>query len=122
MHDSQIFEEILAENTSKDVWADSAYRSEEKELILELMGYRSHVHKKGKKIKPLSKRDRCANKTKSRIRARVEHVFGSITDEQGGIYFRVIGLCRTKAKVGLMNIVYNMRRFVTLNRMRTPAF
>ena len=62
----------IAENTSKDVWADSAYRSEEKELILELMGYRSGVQKKKKKNKPLSKRDQRANKTKSRIRVRVE--------------------------------------------------
>ena len=122
VHDSQVFEGLLAENTSKDVWADSAYHSEEKELILELMGYRSHVHKKGKKNKPLSKRDQRANKTKSRIRVRVEHVFGSITNEQGGLYFRVIGLCRIKAKVGLMNIVYNMRRFISLKRVSASAF
>jgi IS5 family transposase len=117
VHDSQAFEEILTENTSKDVWADSAYRSEEKELILDIMGYRSHVHKKGKKNKPLSTRDHKANKRKSTVRVRVEHVFGSITNEQGGLYFRVIGLCRTKVNVGMMNLVYNMRRLVTLNRI-----
>ena len=32
VHDSNVFEDILTENTSKDVWADSAYRSEEHEL------------------------------------------------------------------------------------------
>ena len=57
------------------------------------MGYRSHVHKKGKKSKPLSARDKKANKRKSAVRVRVDHVFGSITNEQGGLYFRVIGLC-----------------------------
>lgn len=117
VHDSQVFVEILAENTSKDVWADSAYRSEEAELTLEAMGYRSHVHKKGTRNKPLSERDKKANTRKSKVRVRVEHVFGSISNEQGGLYFRVIGLARTAVKVGMMNVVYNMRRFVTLHRM-----
>lgn len=117
VHDSQVFVEILAENTSKDVWADSAYRSEETELALEAMGYRSHVHKKGARNKPLTERDKKANTRKSKVRARVEHVFGSISNEQGGLYFRVIGLARMAVKVGMMNVVYNMRRFVTLHRM-----
>ncbi len=34
VHDSNEFIGILSENTSKDVWADSAYRSEENELSL----------------------------------------------------------------------------------------
>ena len=117
VHDSNVFEEILADNTSKDVWADSAYRSEDHELTLSAMGYRSHVHKKGKRNKPLSERDKKANKRKSTIRARVEHVFGSMTNEQGGIYFKVIGLERNAVKIGMMNVVYNMRRFVSLHRI-----
>ncbi|MBQ0720000.1 MAG: transposase, partial [Gammaproteobacteria bacterium] len=52
------------------------------------------------------------------VRARVEHVFGSISNEQGGLYFQVIGLARTRVKVGMMNVVYNMRRFVSLHRMK----
>jgi len=116
VHDSQVFEEILAENTSKEVWADSAYRSEDHELALKVMGYRSHVHQKGKRNNPLTDREKKANTKKSKIRARVEHVFGAITNEQGGLYFQVIGLCRAKVKIGMMNVVYNMRRFVTLCR------
>ena len=121
VHDSNVFEEILADNTSKDVWADSAYRSEAHELILDEMGYRSHVHKKGKRAKPLTPREEKANKRKSKTRVRVEHVFGLITNEQGGLFFRVIGLARTKMKIGMMNVVYNMRRFITLSRTSVPA-
>jgi len=58
------------------------------------MGYRSHVYKKGKRNKLLSERDIQANKRKSRIRVRVEHVLGSITNEQGGLNFKVIGIAR----------------------------
>ncbi len=121
VHDSQVFEEILAENTSKDVWADSAYRSEEHELTLDAMGYRSHVHKKGKRNKPLSEYDNKANTKKSSVRVRVEHVFGSMTNEQGGLYFKVIGLARNAVKIGMMNVVYNMRRFVSLRRINATA-
>lgn len=117
VHDSQVFIEILADNSSKDVWADSAYQSEDHEIMLDVMKYRSRVHKKGKRNQPLSERSKHANTKKSKVRARVEHVFGSITNEQGGLHFRVIGLARTKVKVGMMNIVYNMRRLVSLHRL-----
>ena len=119
VHDSTVFEAILTDNTSKAVWADSAYRSEEHELTLYAMGYRSHVHKKGKRNKPLSERDKKANTRKSTIRARVEHVFGAMTNEQGGLYFKVIGLARNTVKIGMMNVVYNMRRLVSLQRIGT---
>lgn len=116
VHDSNHFEDLLTDNTSKDVWADSAYRSEAHEEALAEQGYRSHVHRKGKRNKPLTEREKQGNKTKSRIRARVEHVFGSITNEQGGLFSRVIGMPRNAMKIGMMNIVYNMRRFVFLSR------
>lgn len=121
VHDSQVFVEILAENTSSDVWADSAYQSEDNEIALEAMGYRSQIHKKGKRNKPLSERQKKANTRKSKVRVRVEHVFGSITNEQVGLYSRVIGLARTTVKIGMMNVVYNMRRFVTLHRISASA-
>lgn len=121
IHDSQVFAEILADNSSQDVWADSAYRSEENEITLAAMGMRSRVHKKGKRNKPLSERDKKVNTKRSKVRARVEHVFGAITNEQGGLYSRVIGLARTCVKVGMMNVVYNMRRFVTLHRRSAPT-
>ena len=114
VHDSHHFEELLTDNSSADVWADSAYRSEEHEMNLEAEGYRSQVHKKGKRNKPLTEREKKSNTRKSGVRARVEHVFGSMTNEQGGLYFRVIGIARNALKIGMMNVVYNMRRFVTL--------
>lgn len=120
VHDSNEFIGILADNSSKDVWADSAYRSEENELSLAAMGYRSQVNRKGYRNKPLSEAEQKANTKKSKVRARVEHVFGSITNEQGGLYSRVIGFARNSVKIGMMNIVYNMRRFISLYRISAP--
>lgn len=121
VHDSQPFTDLLTENSSRDVWADSAYRSEEIEMELYAFGYRSHIHTKGKRNKPLSEAQKKANKKRSKVRARVEHVFGSIKNEQGGLFVRTIGLARAKTKVCLINLVYNMRRFITLHRQVAPS-
>ena len=119
VHDSNVFIDLLVENSSKSVWADSAYRSEAFEDSLAETGHRSHVNKKGKRNKPLTEAEKKSNTKKSSVRVRVEHVFGSITNEQGGLYFRVIGAARTAIKIGLMNLVYNMRRYMTLHKMST---
>jgi IS5 family transposase len=117
VHDSHVFVDLLVDNSSKSVWADSAYRSEVIEHSLEEARYPSHVYKKGKRNKPLTETAKQSNTKKSSVRARVEQVFGSITNEQGGLYFRVIGAARTAIKTGLMTMVYNMCRYVTLHRM-----
>jgi IS5 family transposase len=58
VHDSKVFVDLLVDNSSKSVWADSAYRSEAIEDSLEEGGYRSHVHKKGKRNKPLTEAEK----------------------------------------------------------------
>jgi transposase, IS5 family len=121
VHDSNILLEILTDNTSKDVWADSAYRSDDNELMLDLCNYRSRIHQRGYRDKPLREKQKASNKKKSKIRARVEHVFGSISNEQDGLHIRVIGRVRATAKIGLTNLVYNLRRFETLSRIATLA-
>lgn len=121
VHDSQVLLEILTENTSKEVWADSAYRSDDNQLMLEVSGYRSRIHERAYRGKPLTEKQQARNKQKSRIRARVEHVFGSISNEQDGLHVRVIGRVRAAAKIGLTNLVYNLRRFETLCRITASA-
>ena len=39
----------------------------------------------------------------------------------GGTLVRSIGLVRAKARIGLKNLVYNMRRLVFLERPAAPA-
>jgi IS5 family transposase len=117
VHDSQVCSDILATNTDADVWADSAYSSAAQEAALGEQNYISHIHEKGYRNRPLSDAQKASNKEKSKIRARVEHVFGTMTNEMGGIVVRVIGLVRATAKVGLMNLAYNLKRFETLHRI-----
>ena len=66
-HYSNEFESPLTKNTRRDVWADSAYRSEEKERRLKALVYRSQVHRKGNRAAVLSKQQKKQNKQKSKI-------------------------------------------------------
>ena len=122
VHDSQVVEDILdPDNTASDVWADSAYRSAEIEAKLEDKGLKSRIHRKGHRDKPLSEREKRGNKTRSRVRARVEHVFGAQSNDMGGTLVRGIGLVRARARIGLKNLAYNMRRLVQLERLASAA-
>ena len=117
LHDSQKFDDLIdGDNTSSEVWADSAYRSAETERSLREKCYRSHIHHKGKRGKPLSARQIKANKTRSKVRVRVEHVFGFQQRSMGGKFIRTIGLARAGVKIGMMNLVYNMNRLVQFER------
>jgi IS5 family transposase len=113
-HDSNIFENILSENTSKDVWADSAYRSAERLERLEAEGFREHIQRKGSRHRKLTPREQEGNKSRSRIRSRVEHVFGVQAQKAGNLLLRTIGLVRARAKIGLRNLAYNMDRMGVL--------
>ena len=95
VHDSQVVEDILdADNTASDVWADSAYRSAEIEAKLGEKGLKSRIHRKGHRNKPLNEREKRGNETRSKVRARVEHVFGAQSNDMGGTLVRGIGLVR----------------------------
>src|SRR5512143_773187 len=55
LHDSQAFDDLLNKgNTSSKVYADSAYRSAETERKLKGRGFRSRIHKRGRRHRPLS--------------------------------------------------------------------
>src|SRR3954471_12826104 len=118
VHDSQLLEGLLDEgNTCNDVFADSAYRSAEIEAKLRASGYYSRIHRGGRRNHPLSSTQERANHAKSRIRARIEHVFGAQQSAPGGRIVRTIGMVRARAKIGLQNLAYNIRRLVTLERL-----
>ena len=105
-------------NTCNDVFADSAYRSAEIEAKLRASAYNSRIYRRGRRNHPLSLAQVRVNHAKSRIRARIEHVFGAQQNAPGGRIVRnSIGIVRARAKIGLQNLAYNIRRLVTLERL-----
>lgn len=61
-----------------------------------------------------------ANRRRSKVRARVEHVFAQ-QEATGRMLVRTIGVVRPWFKVGMMNLVYNLRRLAWLQAKRQPA-
>jgi IS5 family transposase len=124
VHDSQVLDTVLRDTDvgGKTVWADSAYRSDEQEQSLVGSQHESQIHERAYRNKPLTKEQETSNTEKSRVRARVEHVFGAMENDMGGIFVRSIGAARAKVGVGLMNLTYNLKRIESLIRLKVFDF
>jgi IS5 family transposase len=115
VHDSNVFEDLLDDtNSSRDVWADSAYRSKDSLKQLENKGYREHLQRKGSRHKKLTEWERQGNRTRSKVRSRVEHIFGVQMMTAGNLIIRTIGFTRAQTKIGLRNLAYNLNRYKIL--------
>lgn len=114
VHDSQVLYDILVDMPNKRVFADGAYRSQEMEEQLYASGFVSRIHERAYTHQPLTDEQIASNKIKSKIRVRVEHVFGHIKTNLNGDFVRTIGKARAMAKVTLTNLVYNINRFCFL--------
>ncbi|TAL62756.1 MAG: IS5 family transposase, partial [Bacteroidetes bacterium] len=115
VHDSQETEPLLTEeDKGQSLHADSAYRSEEIETMLKKKEMTSEVHEKGYRNNPLTEGQKENNKVKSKIRVRIEHIFGFIENSMNSPYIQTIGIRRATAVVGLMNLTYNIFRAIQL--------
>jgi IS5 family transposase len=124
VHDSQALDTVLRDQATggKEVWADSAYRSDEQEQSLETSQHQSRIHERAYRNKPLTEAQARSNTEKSRVRVRVEHVFGAMENEMGGLFLRSIGAARAAVGMGLMNLTYNLKRVETLIRLKVFDF
>lgn len=115
VHDSNHFADLLdTDNSSRDVWADSAYRSAKHGKMLEVHGFRGHIQRKGYRNRPLTGWEKRGNRTRAQIRSRVEHVFGIMRQRAGDTMMRCIGITRASRTIGLRNLAYNMSRYALL--------
>lgn len=98
IHDSQMLTHILApENRDDFVWAESGYVGVKFEELLELAGYESRIHEMGTSNHPLSEEAEERIMLRSKVRARVEHVFCAITSCMRGKRTKRIGLSSHQA-------------------------
>jgi len=116
VHDSNEFVDFI-DDTDKIVYADSAYSG--REIAGKLpKNVKNSIHEKGYRNRPLTNEQKENNRKKSKIRARIEHVYGFITGSMKGITVRSIGQKRAAFSIGLTNLVYNLCRFSILKRQR----
>lgn len=117
VHDSQETESLVGESDKgKPLYGDSAYAGEPIAKSLEDKGVENKIHQRAYRNKPLTDEEKQCNREKSKVRVRVEHVFGFVENSLGGSFIRSIGTIRAAGIIGLINLTYNMFRFEQLQR------
>lgn len=112
VHDSVGGIDLLdKKDKGQSLHADSAYTGEAFEAAVAKAKMVNKIHEKGYRNHPLSDKQIKSNNKKSKIRVRVEHVFGFMHQSTGGLLIRTIGKARAKIKIGLMNLTYNLFRY-----------
>jgi IS5 family transposase len=120
-HDGARLPDLLDKtNTASGVWTDTTYRSDKNEAFMAKNGFVSKVHRKKPKGKPMPERTRKANALKSMVRSKIEHVFAHQKEPMAAIV-RTIEKARAETTIGMINLAYNMRRFMWLEMRRAPA-
>ena len=115
IHDVDEFEGLIDIN-DKEAWLDAGYASADHvaRIKAKYPNIILHICERAYKNKPLTEEQKESNRTKAKVRARVEHVFGYITRFMGGITIRSIGIDRAEREICGMNLAYNIKRAVFL--------
>jgi len=116
VHDSQKLDELIEKGDAHhDLFGDSAYSSEAIDQKLRRRKIRNRIHERGYRNHPLTREQEERNRMKSKIRVRVEHVFGFMENTMKAAFLRCIGGVRAGAAIGLINLTYNLCRSVQLS-------
>jgi IS5 family transposase len=107
-------------NTANTVWADTAYRSAANVALLARRGLVPQFQRPKPRGRPMPPHIGRGNATRARVRVAVEHVFATQKCRLG-LIVRSIGLARATTKLGLANLVTNMRRLAWFEMRPEPA-
>jgi len=91
VHDSRVLEDLL-HGEERRVLGDSAYSDQQEVLAEGAPMADDFTQAKGRRNKPLTEEDKRRNRTKTGVRAKVEHVFGVLKRQSGFTKVRYRGL------------------------------
>jgi len=105
--------EGLFDENDNIAYGDSAYPNMElPESVVNM------ICEKGNRNHPLTEEQKQRNHEKAKLRCRVEHVFAGMVQMTGGTEIRCKNGNRAEFNISMLNLLYNMRRVVSLNRMQ----
>jgi IS5 family transposase len=115
--DGAVMDDLLdkKEDGKQPLYGDCAYRSKTLDEIYRQKGMINKINEQGYRFKKITSAQEKQNYRKSKIRVRVEHVFGFIANSMNGKFLEYRNLLRNTAGIGLMNLTYNLFRLVQLN-------
>ena len=115
VHDSNATDILLNEkDKGESFYADSAYSGAPLAAVIADKEMGNQVCEKGARNHPLTEEQKASNREKSRVRVRVEHIFGFMENSMNEMYIQCIGIKRATTVIGLMNLTYNMFRKIQL--------
>ena len=122
-HDSQVLEHLLHGNETR-LWGDSAYAGQGEKIKTKAPKALDFTNEKGHRNAPLTEKQKAKNRTKSKVRALVEHPFLTIKQLFKFTKVRYKGLRKNAHRFfvacGLANL-HRARRFL-LRQNRKGAF
>ena len=115
VHDSNVIKPLIEEkDKGQPLYLDAGYES--KGDVVRECGMTPVICEKGHRNHPLTDEQKQSNRQKSKTRCRVEHIFGFIEGSMNGSFVRSIGIIRAKAATALTCLVYNIFRYVQINK------
>ena len=115
VHDSQVLPKLLHGQETR-VWGDSAYSGQREVIQRQAPNAKSFIQTKAYRHRPLSEEERARNRTKSKVRAKVEHAFLVIKRIFGWAKVRYRGLAKNthwrQISCGLANLYVSRRRLL----------
>ena len=124
VHDSRVLPDLLHGDETR-VWGDSAYSGQKAVLSEAAPAARDFTQAKGSRYRRLTERERSRNRTKSRVRAKVEHPFGIIKRQFGFTKVRYRGLAKNAHRLfvacALSNLVMARRALLKRSRLKLQA-
>ena len=115
VHDSQVLPKLLHGQETR-VWGDSAYSGQRDVIRQHAPKAKSFVQTKAHRHRPLSEETRARNRTKSKVRAKVEHAFLVIKRIFGWAKVRYRGLAKNThwlyISCGLANLYVARRQLM----------
>lgn len=124
VHDSAILGDLLHGDESR-VWGDSAYAGQGNVIADHAPLAKDFTNKKGSRYVILSDRDRARNRNKSKVRAKVEHLFGVMKGRFGFTKVRYKGLDKNAhhlfTSCALVNLVMAKKTLLRQQRLLMQA-
>ncbi|MAY36392.1 MAG: IS5/IS1182 family transposase [Spongiibacteraceae bacterium] len=124
VHDSVVLGDLL-HGDERRVWGDSAYTGKGDVIADHAPKARDFTQRKGSRHVILSDSERLKNRSKSKVRAKVEHVFGVMKGQFGFTKARYKGLSKNAhhlfVSCALVNLVMAKKMLLKQNRLVLQA-
>lgn len=116
LNDSKPMPEMITEE-DQVIYADSAYDGKPVAQAIPA-NVVNKICKQGRRGRKLTDEEKERNREYSKVRCRIEHIFGFMTGSMNRLTLRSIGMTRAEFNIGLTNLIYNLFRYEFLHRPR----